>query len=140
MRDTLSGKEGIDLEYPHLLHGGSVKLQTGAVDGDGKPVFIANDTDNLHHSLPTTAVNNHDSGEYNGGGNITARWSFCEHWQIVMEPVGRPLRFVKSILELIIILRDTMKCHSTVIEECHILHCNISTDNILIIQPESGCM
>ncbi|KAJ1676194.1 hypothetical protein EV182_008672, partial [Spiromyces aspiralis] len=47
IRDALSGKGSIDFEYPRLLHGGCVKLRTGATDGDGKPVFIADNTDYL---------------------------------------------------------------------------------------------
>ncbi|KAJ1676450.1 hypothetical protein EV182_008167, partial [Spiromyces aspiralis] len=86
IRDALSGKEGINLEYPHLLHGSCVKLWTGAANSDSKPAFITDDADNFYCGLPTTIANNHDSGEYNSGGNITAKWPFCKHWQIVIEP------------------------------------------------------
>ncbi|KAJ1672952.1 hypothetical protein EV182_006169 [Spiromyces aspiralis] len=35
-------------------------------------------------------------------------------------------------------LRDAIKCYSTIVEECGILHRDISTNNILIVRPELG--
>ncbi|KAJ1669885.1 hypothetical protein EV182_008540, partial [Spiromyces aspiralis] len=54
IRDILSSKGDINFEYPRLLHGCCVKLWTGATDGNGNPVFIANNTNYLYRSLPTT--------------------------------------------------------------------------------------
>ncbi|KAJ1680300.1 hypothetical protein EV182_000286 [Spiromyces aspiralis] len=65
-------------------------------------------------------------------------WPSREHQRIVMEPVGKPLRFLESVPELIIVLRDTMRCHGAILSECSILYCNISINNILVVQTESG--
>ncbi|KAJ1674340.1 hypothetical protein EV182_003480 [Spiromyces aspiralis] len=56
IRDALSGRGDIDFEYPRLLHGGCVKLWTGATDDDGNPVFIADNTDYLYCDLPITTT------------------------------------------------------------------------------------
>ncbi|KAJ1675931.1 hypothetical protein EV182_000290 [Spiromyces aspiralis] len=55
-----------------------------------------------------------------------------------MQPVGEPLRLVENVPELIIVLRDAMRCHSAIFNECGILHRDISTRNILVVRPESG--
>ncbi|KAJ1675625.1 hypothetical protein EV182_000901 [Spiromyces aspiralis] len=94
------------------------------------------DTNNLYCGLPITTTTGNDGGS----GRPAPIWPSCKHRRIVMEPVGRPLRFAKSIPELIVILHDIMECHSTIIEECQILRHDISTNNILIIQPKSGCI
>ncbi|KAJ1676106.1 hypothetical protein EV182_008872, partial [Spiromyces aspiralis] len=135
IRDALSVKEGIDFEYPRLLYGGCVKLRTGATDGDGKPVSIADNTDYLYRGLPITTTT---TGNDDGSGGPAPKWPSREHQRIVMQPVGRPLWLVESVPELIIVLRDAMKCHSVILSECGILHRDISTRNILVVRPESG--
>ncbi|KAJ1675385.1 hypothetical protein EV182_001372 [Spiromyces aspiralis] len=134
IRDALSGKEGIDFEYPRLLHGGCVKLWTGATDSDGKPVFIADDTDYLYRGLLITTTTGNDGGS----GGPAPVWPSREHRRIVIGSVGESLRSLKSVPELIIVLRDAMKCHSVILSECGILHRDISTNNILVVRPESG--
>ncbi|KAJ1676242.1 hypothetical protein EV182_008587, partial [Spiromyces aspiralis] len=142
IRDALSGKEGIDFEYPRLLHGGCVKLWTGATDRDGKSILIADDTDNLYRDLPiTTTTTGNDGGNNDGGsGGPAPVWPSREHRRIVIGSVGESLRSLKSVPELIIVLRDAMKCHSVILSECGILHRDISTNNILVVRPESGCV
>ncbi|KAJ1677479.1 hypothetical protein EV182_006087, partial [Spiromyces aspiralis] len=135
IRDALSGKEGIDFGYPRLLHGGCVKLWTGATDSDGNPVFIADSTDYLYRDLPITTTTTGNDG---GSGGPAPMWTSREHRRIVMGPVGEPLRLVKSVPELIIVLRDAMQCHGAILSECGILHRDISTNNILVVRPESG--
>ncbi|KAJ1680187.1 hypothetical protein EV182_000512, partial [Spiromyces aspiralis] len=138
IRDILSGKEDVDFEYPRLLRGGCVKLWTGTTDGNGKPVFTADNTDYLYCGLPITTTTGNDGSNNDGSGGPAPIWPSREHRRIVMQPVGRPLRFVKSVPELIIVLRDAMKCHSAIFNECGILHRDISTNNILVVRPESG--
>ncbi|KAJ1675792.1 hypothetical protein EV182_000570 [Spiromyces aspiralis] len=138
IRGALSGKENIDFEYPRLLHGGCVKLWIGATDSDSKPVFIADDTDYLYRDLPITTTTGNDGGNDDGSGGPAPMWPSREHRRIVMGPVGEPLRFVESVPELIIVLRDVMRCHGAIFNECSILHRDISTRNILVVRPESG--
>ncbi|KAJ1675629.1 hypothetical protein EV182_000891 [Spiromyces aspiralis] len=138
IRDALSVKGDIDFEYPRLLHGGCVKLWTGTTDGNGKPVLIADDTDYLYRGLPITTTTGNDGGNDDGSGGPAPIWPSREHRRIVMQPVGEPLWLVKSVPELIIVLRDAMRCHSAILNECSILHRDISTNNILVVRPESG--
>ncbi|KAJ1679048.1 hypothetical protein EV182_002833, partial [Spiromyces aspiralis] len=127
IRGALSGKKDTDFEYPRLLCGGRVKiLSTGALDN----------TDYLYRGLPITTTTT--TGNDGGSGGPAPMWPSREHRRIVMQPVGRPLRLVKSVPELIIVLRDAMRCHSAILSECHILHRDISTRNILVVRPESG--
>ncbi|KAJ1674341.1 hypothetical protein EV182_003481, partial [Spiromyces aspiralis] len=35
-------------------------------------------------------------------------------------------------------LCNAMRCHGAILSECGILHCDILTNNILVVQPESG--
>ncbi|KAJ1675946.1 hypothetical protein EV182_000273 [Spiromyces aspiralis] len=96
------------------------------------------DTNNLYHGLPITITTGNNGGNDDGSGGQAPMWPSREHRRIVMEPVGKPLRFLESVPELIIVLHDAMKCHSAILSECRILHRDISTNNILVVRPESG--
>ncbi|KAJ1677676.1 hypothetical protein EV182_005664, partial [Spiromyces aspiralis] len=125
IRRALSGKEDIDFEYPRLLCGGRVKVPpTGDVDN----------TDYLYGGLLITTTTGNDGGS----GGPAPKWPSREHRRIVMQPVGEPLWLVESVPELIVVLRDAMRCHSAILSECGILHRDISTNNILVVRPESG--
>ncbi|KAJ1675037.1 hypothetical protein EV182_002059, partial [Spiromyces aspiralis] len=125
IRDILRVKEDVDFEYPRLLHGGC-------------PLFIADDTDYLYRDLPITTTTGNDGGNDDGSSGPAPMWPSHEHQRIVMEPVGKPLRFLESVPELIIVLRDAMRCHGAILSVCSILHRDISTNNILVVRPESG--
>ncbi|KAJ1680396.1 Pre-mRNA-splicing factor 38A [Spiromyces aspiralis] len=125
----LGHKKNIDFEYPRLLCGGRVKVP---------PTGIVDDTDYLYRDLPITTITGDDGGNNDGSSGPAPKWPSREHRRIVMQPVGKPLRFVESVPELIIVLRDVMRCHGTILNECGILHRDISTNNILVVRPESG--
>ncbi|KAJ1669645.1 hypothetical protein EV182_008666, partial [Spiromyces aspiralis] len=92
-------------------------------------------TKNLYRGLPIITTTTGNDG---GSGGPALIWPSREHRRIVMRPVDEPLWLVKSLPELIIVLRDVMKCHSAVVEECRILHRDISTNIILVVRPELG--
>ncbi|KAJ1675920.1 hypothetical protein EV182_000307, partial [Spiromyces aspiralis] len=92
------------------------------------------DTNNLYRGLPITTTTGNDGGS----GGPALIWPSREHRRIVMRPVDEPLRFLESLPELIIVLHDVMKCHGAVVEECRILHRDISTNIILVVRLESG--
>ncbi|PIA14240.1 hypothetical protein COEREDRAFT_47341, partial [Coemansia reversa NRRL 1564] len=54
------------------------------------------------------------------------------HKRICMHGIGEPLKCVKSIPELIIVIRDVMRCHRAILDHCSILHRDISPNNILV--------
>ncbi|KAJ2804797.1 hypothetical protein H4R20_002361 [Coemansia guatemalensis] len=59
------------------------------------------------------------------------------HKRVATSPVGRPLNKLKSVYELIIVMADAMRCHGTIVDECGILHRDISMNNVLFTE-ENG--
>ncbi|KAJ2799465.1 hypothetical protein H4R20_004429 [Coemansia guatemalensis] len=58
------------------------------------------------------------------------------HKRICMRGIGEPLKHVKSVPELIIVVRDAMRCHQAILEHCSILHRDISPNNILVVRDK----
>ncbi|KAJ1720463.1 hypothetical protein LPJ53_004914, partial [Coemansia erecta] len=44
------------------------------------------------------------------------------------------IKTVKNEEELIIVLAEAMRCHSSLVNDCGILHRDISTNNILVVR------
>ncbi|KAJ1957246.1 hypothetical protein EC988_000929, partial [Linderina pennispora] len=61
---------------------------------------------------------------------------FRVHKRLVMSPIGEPLETVESVHELIVVLGDAMRCHTEVLQQCNILHRDISDNNILVVREE----
>ncbi|KAJ2654032.1 hypothetical protein IWW48_006338, partial [Coemansia sp. RSA 1200] len=59
---------------------------------------------------------------------------FRAHRRIVMSPVGHSIKTVLNEKELIIVLAESMRCHSSILGRCGILHRDISTNNILVVR------
>ncbi|KAI1441361.1 FunK1 protein kinase [Annulohypoxylon stygium] len=55
---------------------------------------------------------------------------------IVTSPVGRPLHTFQSILELLQVFRDAIKCHRSLYYDAKILHQDISSGNMIILDDE----
>ncbi|KAJ1747052.1 hypothetical protein LPJ79_005525 [Coemansia sp. RSA 1821] len=60
------------------------------------------------------------------------------HRRIVTSPVGHDIKTVKNEEELIIVLAEAMHCHNRILNECGILHRDISTGNILVVRSDSA--
>ncbi|KAJ2354870.1 hypothetical protein GGF43_003016, partial [Coemansia sp. RSA 2618] len=60
------------------------------------------------------------------------------HKRIAMRGVGEPLKSVRSIPELIVVIRDVMRCHAAILTHCKILHRDISEGNILARRDDTG--
>lgn len=59
---------------------------------------------------------------------------------IITSPCGRPLHTHQSVLELVQVLRDAVKCHRSLYEDGGILHQDIAPGNIIIpecLDPEA---
>ncbi|KAI0098049.1 FunK1 protein kinase [Nemania sp. FL0031] len=52
---------------------------------------------------------------------------------VVTSPVGRPLHTFKSLLELLEVFCDTIKCHRSLLHDAKILHQDISPGNMIIL-------
>lgn len=55
---------------------------------------------------------------------------------IVTSPVGRPLHTFQSLLELIQVFRDAIKCHRSLCYDAKILHQDISPGNMIILDDQ----
>lgn len=55
---------------------------------------------------------------------------------IVTSPVGRPLHTFHTMLELLEVFRDTIKCHRSLYFDAKILHQDISPGNIIILDDQ----
>ncbi|KAJ2657322.1 hypothetical protein IWW48_004566 [Coemansia sp. RSA 1200] len=62
---------------------------------------------------------------------------FCLHVRYAMEPIGHPLKYLKSASELVVVLYDAMRCHKAINDSCNILHRDISDNNILVVRNGS---
>lgn len=55
---------------------------------------------------------------------------------IVTSPVGRPLHTFKSLLELLQVFRDAIKCHRSLCYDAKILHQDVSPGNMIILDGQ----
>ncbi|KAJ2347301.1 hypothetical protein GGH92_003252 [Coemansia sp. RSA 2673] len=58
--------------------------------------------------------------------------SFRQQYALVTDKICEPLSSVKSADELIVVLADTMRAHSWILENCSLLHRDISANNIMV--------
>ncbi|KAJ1796498.1 hypothetical protein LPJ59_003712 [Coemansia sp. RSA 2399] len=113
IRRRLENKE-LDFAYPLAVCSGSVQLLVGNK-------YVTDDTTNVY--------------EYDGNEEQEL---FRVHRRIVMAPVGRHIHSVKNEAELVLVLADAMQCHNAILEECELLHRDISVNNILVIRDFVG--
>ncbi|KAJ2390493.1 hypothetical protein GGI23_005608, partial [Coemansia sp. RSA 2559] len=59
------------------------------------------------------------------------RFPLRVHKRICMKGIGRPIKYIGSVFELICVMADVMECHWEIYNRCKILHRDISTNNIL---------
>lgn len=55
---------------------------------------------------------------------------------IVTSPVGRPLHTFRSLLELLQVFRDAIKCHRSLCYDARILHQDVSPGNMIILDGQ----
>ncbi|EIW57999.1 uncharacterized protein TRAVEDRAFT_49018 [Trametes versicolor FP-101664 SS1] len=58
------------------------------------------------------------------------------HMRLVVDTVGRPLSEFESSKELVTAIRDAIMGHRIALERAGILHCDISRDNIMLVNKE----
>ncbi|KAI1818599.1 serine/threonine-protein kinase Sgk2 [Poronia punctata] len=56
---------------------------------------------------------------------------------IVTSPIGRPLHTFQSLLELLKVFRDAIKCHRSLYYDAKILHQDISPGNMIILDGQN---
>ncbi|KAJ2524967.1 hypothetical protein GGI11_000418 [Coemansia sp. RSA 2049] len=114
--------------YPKLVVGGHIKL---ARDEGTQEIDT---TDAIFQSMGVERLNPPP-----GNGEMEALHWRCQplraHRRIVMSPVGHSVKTVRNEKELIVVLAEAMRCHSSILGRCGILHRDISTNNILVVRP-----
>ncbi|KAI5858266.1 FunK1 protein kinase [Durotheca rogersii] len=55
---------------------------------------------------------------------------------MVTSPVGRPLHTFQSLIELLLVFRDAIKCHRSLYYDAKILHQDISPGNVIILDSQ----
>ncbi|KAJ2762487.1 hypothetical protein H4S06_000636 [Coemansia sp. BCRC 34490] len=60
------------------------------------------------------------------------------HKRNFIQGVGKPIKYVRSVPELVIVAADVMRCHWELIDKCGVLHRDISVNNILVRRGSDG--
>ncbi|KAJ2365266.1 hypothetical protein IW150_006258, partial [Coemansia sp. RSA 2607] len=125
IRDTYEKSPPKDFIYPKLIVGGHVRL----------------DSNNRLDSVDTTdaifkllGVERADLPPDVDKSPTWQNQQFRAHRRIVMSPVGHSIKTVENEEELIIVLAEAMRFHSSLVKDCNILHRDISTNNILVVR------
>ncbi|KAJ1949533.1 hypothetical protein FBU59_001101 [Linderina macrospora] len=122
VRDIFNGK---DLGFPYVMSDacGDVMLRSG----DG---FWVDSTKTILSALS-------DESRKMCLAEDQAKLPNRIHRRLCMTPVGEPLRTLKSEAELVRVLLDAMRCHMALVNDCKLLHRDISDNNILVVR-QSG--
>ncbi|KAJ1979826.1 hypothetical protein H4R35_001365 [Dimargaris xerosporica] len=120
IRQQFSSQKGLNLPYPQLEMGGTVRqCNHGQWEQDDATTAYGNFEAALPPKDPESAVP-----------------VYRVHRRMVMTPIARRLDTLKNFNELIVVLADAMACHGKLYSDCNILHCNISTNNIMVVDQD----
>ncbi|KAI1159506.1 serine/threonine-protein kinase Sgk2 [Nemania serpens] len=72
---------------------------------------------------------------YNSGGDM---WENRIYSCLVISPAGRVISDFRTIEELLRAIRDAIRAHQSLYEMGNILHCDISSNNIIITKPDTA--
>ncbi|KAJ1925276.1 hypothetical protein LPJ71_000232 [Coemansia sp. S17] len=117
-----------DIIFPKIEAGGRVSFQR-----NGK--WVEDNTDTIY-GQGKLADDNTDTTNELGKAPSDDDPLFRAHRRIVMSPIGEPLCSTKSVAEFVTVVCDAMRCHSAFVDDCNILHRDISDNNILVVWSE----
>ncbi|KAJ2659005.1 hypothetical protein IWW48_003714, partial [Coemansia sp. RSA 1200] len=120
IRDTLGAIDDLHGLYPRLEAGGRVRIKLNP------------ETDEFFEDTTRGILSRMDSN------STVDEIPIRGHKRIAMSPVGKPLRELASVHELVIVMADAMRCHDAILRHCDILHRDISPNNILFTRDETG--
>ncbi|VDC07238.1 unnamed protein product [Peniophora sp. CBMAI 1063] len=75
-----------------------------------------------------------------GWSGLTANIHPLSHYRILFKDIGRPVSKFKSTQQLVTALSHAIKAHSVAYEKAHVLHRDISPNNILIKRNGDGML
>ncbi|KAJ2418461.1 hypothetical protein GGF41_005045, partial [Coemansia sp. RSA 2531] len=134
-QDIIIPKIEVGGRVSFLRNGGWVEDNTDTLYGRGK--LVADKADTVH-GPDELAENNADDVNKPGEVRSDDDLYFRAHRRIVMEPIGEPLRSTTSVAEFVTVVCDVMRCHSAFVNDCGILHRDISPNNILVFRGADG--
>ncbi|KAJ2111307.1 hypothetical protein IW146_005446 [Coemansia sp. RSA 922] len=134
-QDIIIPKIEVGGRVSFLRNGGWVEDNTDTLYGRGK--LVADKADTVR-GPGEMADNNADDANKPGEVRSNDDLYFRAHRRIVMEPIGEPLRSTTSVAEFVTVVCDVMRCHSAFVNDCGILHRDISPNNILVFRGADG--
>ncbi|KAJ2041716.1 hypothetical protein H4S04_007625 [Coemansia sp. S16] len=134
-QDIIIPKIEVGGRVSFLRNGGWVEDNTDTLYGRGKLVTDKADT---VHGPDELAEDNADDANKPGEVRSNDDLYFRTHRRIVMEPIGEPLRSTTSVAEFVTVVCDVMRCHNAFVNDCGILHRDISPNNILVFRGADG--
>ncbi|KAH9856214.1 hypothetical protein C2E23DRAFT_882323 [Lenzites betulinus] len=87
----------------------------------------------IPNSVPVPMHQTH-SWRLTGGAALQFKAKERSHMRMVVDTVGRPLDDFDSTKELVMAIYDAIRGHQTLMERCGILHRDVSSGNILIVE------
>ncbi|KAJ2075638.1 hypothetical protein GGH13_000474, partial [Coemansia sp. S155-1] len=117
-----------DIIFPKTETGGRVSFQR-----NGK--WVEDNTDTMY-GQGKLAEDDADTVHGLGEARSDDDPLFRAHRRIVMSPIGESLCSTKSVAKFVTVICDAMRCHSAFVNDCNILHRDISDNNILVVRSE----
>ncbi|KAJ1878262.1 hypothetical protein LPJ71_011024, partial [Coemansia sp. S17] len=133
--DTLYGRGKLVADKADTVRGPG-KLVTNKVDTVRGPGEMAEENADDVNELSELAENNADDANKPGEVRSDDDLYFRAHRRIVMEPIGEPLRSTTSVAEFVTVVCDVMRCHNAFVNDCSILHRDISPNNIIVFRRD----
>ncbi|KAJ2799382.1 hypothetical protein H4R20_004466, partial [Coemansia guatemalensis] len=139
--DTLGQQDDNGLLYVNVRHGGIVQCRRNAtLCNDDTDAILGDIVDDVaagvrNSKLDALLESDEDEAAEKGTYDLVF---FRTHKRIATVPVGQPLTTLTSPYELMIVLADVMQAHANILENCQILHRDLSTNNILCVRGDNS--
>ncbi|KAJ2506756.1 hypothetical protein H4217_008955 [Coemansia sp. RSA 1939] len=124
IRQMLEQEQQLRNNLPTLVDGGTVRI-------DSNGTLVNDTTDSilgeLRSMLPSSSAGDDSSSDY------------CYvHNCLAMTPIAKRLRLIPSIADLMLVMHDAVRAHKAVLDSCHVLHRDISENNIMFHYDADG--
>ncbi|KAJ2721408.1 hypothetical protein GGI07_003973, partial [Coemansia sp. Benny D115] len=133
IKQKLSGMADVAGSYPAIVAGGRVTFDRG--DGNAGAEDTAKSVyQHIYDSLSVGSASRSD--ESSDSPEDKPKMPFRAHKRVASKSYGMPIRHLKSVQQFIVVMADVMRVHSRIYQHAHILHRDISNDNILFYKTE----